>query len=211
MPSNFKHSLRTVKSITGDEALARLREGNKRYMEFKFMEKNWKARMDEVYAGQHPYAIVVSCSDSRVIPEYIFDAGLGEIFVIRTAGNVLDPIAMGSIEYAAVHLRSPLLVMMGHEKCGAVAAACEHALERGSIPAILEAIQPAVRAAQKAGVSKPELVELAVEENAYHMAKKAYEESSILHELVKDGKLKIVVAKYFLKDGNVEFYDKKIH
>jgi len=203
--------IHTAKSITSDEALTKLKEGNKRYMKFKFEKKNWKARMAEVYAGQHPYAVVVCCSDSRVTPEYIFDAGLGEIFVIRTAGNVLDPIAMGSIEYAAAHCGSPLLVVMGHEKCGAVTAACEHALEHGSIPAIVEAIQPAVRAVEKPGVSKPGLIELAVEENAYRMAKKAYEESSILHKLVKGGKLKIVVAKYFLKDGHVEFYDKKIH
>lgn len=190
--------------LSADQALSKLQEGNKRYMAFSFANKDWKAKVAEVYTGQQPYAVILSCSDSRVAPEYIFDAGLGEVFVIRNAGNLVDPIALGSIEYAAAHLGAKLLVVMGHEKCGAVTASAGHAMEHGNIPTIVEAIQPAVRAAEKS-TPKDKLVEQAIVENANIMAHRILEESSVINNMVKEGKFKIVTAKYFLKDGHVEF------
>ncbi|MBI4650957.1 carbonic anhydrase [Candidatus Desantisbacteria bacterium] len=162
------------------------------------------SKLEEVYTGQKPYAIILSCSDSRVVPEYIFDAGLGEIFIIRTAGNVIDPIVLGSIEYAAAHLGAKLLIVMGHEKCGAVTAAVNHTNESINITAMLNAIKPAVEAMEKAG-EKDNMVEKTIVENANVMVKRVTEESSIIAGLVKEGKFKIVSAKYFLKDGHVEF------
>lgn len=106
------------------EQLAKLQDGNRRYLAQPSAKDFAKARA-ETLEGQKPYAIVLTCSDSRVPPEHIFDAGIGEIFVVRTAGNVVDKIALGSIEYAAEHLHAPLLLVMGHERCGAVKAAWE--------------------------------------------------------------------------------------
>ncbi|MEW6087225.1 MAG: carbonic anhydrase [bacterium] len=194
--------------VTPDAALGRLKEGNKRYTSFNFGNKDWKAKLEEVYNGQKPYAIILSCSDSRVAPEYIFDAGLGEIFIIRTAGNVVDPVVLGSIEYAVAHLGSKLLIVMGHEKCGAVTAAVNHASESANISAILNEIKPSVDIIEKSG-DKENLTERAILENANAMAKKVTEGSQVISDLVKEGKFKIISAKYFLKDGRVEFLEGK--
>ena len=105
----------------GEESFSKLMNGNKRFVTASLAQKDvGEARRKELAGGQHPFAIVVTCSDSRVAPEILFDEGLGDIFVVRVAGNVLDPISLGSIEYAAEHLHAPLLVLMGHEQCGAV-------------------------------------------------------------------------------------------
>lgn len=202
--SSHKSGHHSEEGVSPDIALSKLVEGNKRYTSFSFSSKNWKAKLEELYKGQKPYAIILSCSDSRVAPEYIFDAGLGEVFIIRTAGNVVDPIVLGSIEYAAVHLGAKLLIVMGHEKCGAVTAAVGHADEGVNIAAILNAIKPAVEAMEKSG-NKENIVEETIFENANVMAKRVTGESSIIAGLVKEGKFKIVSAKYFLKDGHVEF------
>ncbi|MBP5291415.1 MAG: carbonic anhydrase [Lachnospiraceae bacterium] len=108
------------------EALEKLKEGNRRYVEgAEAIDISASAREDKVINGQHPYAVVVACSDSRVIPEAIFNAGIGDLFVIRVAGNVIDPHQLGSVEYATSHLHCPLVLVLGHRNCGAVAAALE--------------------------------------------------------------------------------------
>jgi carbonic anhydrase len=200
--------------VTADEALQRLLDGNKRYVESKMNlcgEVNAAAR-EKLATTQRPYAIILSCSDSRVPPEIVFDKGLGEIFVVRVAGNVPDPIILGSIEYAAEHLGSPLVMVLGHERCGAVIAAVDaKGKPEGNIGAIIKAIAPAVKQAKREnkGKEKTELVETAINDNVKLVVVNLTKQSSVLEHFVKEGKLKIVAAKYDLDDGKVTLLDKK--
>lgn len=205
---NHSSGHHSEEGVNPEAAFKKLQEGNKKYMGFSAGNKVCKTNLEEVYNGQKPYVIILSCSDSRVAPEYIFDEELGELFIIRNAGNVVDPIVLGSIEYAAVHLGAKLLVVMGHEKCGAVTAAVNKAQESANITAILNEIKPAVEAVEKTG-DKENLVEKTIIENANVMSKRVVEGSPVINNLVKEGKFKIISAKYFLKDGHVEFQEGK--
>ncbi|MBI2079655.1 carbonic anhydrase [Candidatus Micrarchaeota archaeon] len=184
------------------DELDRLLNGNKRFASGQLESKNIVKRREELKDGQKPYAIVLTCSDSRVAPEFIFDTNLGDIFVIRTAGNVVDPIALGSIEYAAGHLHSRLLVVMGHSKCGAVTAAYEDHRE-GNITSIVDKIKPAVQKVKKARGEKVE-VEECVKENSRCVVEDIRNKSEIIRHLEKEGKLKVVCAEYYLENGKVE-------
>ena len=200
--------------VTADGALQRLLDGNKRYVESKMRacgEANAAAR-EKLARSQKPYAVILSCSDSRVPPEIIFDKGLGEIFVVRVAGNVPDPIVLGSIEYAAEHLGSQLVMVLGHERCGAVTAAVEAKGEpEGNIGAIIKAIAPAVKQAKTEykGKEKSELVETAINDNVRLVAANLTKQSSVLEHFVKQRKVKIVAAKYDLDDGKVTLLEPK--
>lgn len=193
--------------ISGNEALQLLVEGNKRFTQGNLAVKDMGAarREDLSTKGQRPFAVVVACSDSRVPPELLFDQALGDIFVVRTAGNVVDAIAVGSVEYAVEHLETPLLVVLGHEKCGAVKATVDGGEAPGSIAAIVSKIVPSVQKAQAAGTKGSDLYEAACRENiASTMAD--LEKSPIVEHFKKDGMLKIVGAKYHLASGEVKFY-----
>ncbi len=195
-------------AIGPDQALKKLVDGNLRYVENRMtLPKSSDAPAREKLArGQSPYAIVLSCSDSRVPPEIIFDQGLGEIFVVRVAGNVPDPIVLGSIEYGAEHLKSPLIVVLGHRRCGAVTAAVDaEGSPEGNIGAILKAIAPAVAQARKEapGKDKAALVETAVIDNVKRVAQSLTHDSPVLHELAREGKIRIVGAEYDLDTGKV--------
>lgn len=198
--------------VTADEALQRLLDGNKRYVESKMNacgEVNAAAR-EKLARTQKPYAIVLSCSDSRVPPEIIFDKGLGEIFVVRVAGNIPDPIILGSIEYAVEHLGSPLVMVLGHKRCGAVMGAVDaKGHPEGNIGAIIKAIAPAVKRAkiEYKGKEKAELAETAINENVKLVTANLIKQSSVLKHFVKEGKVKIVAAKYDLDDGKVTLLD----
>lgn len=193
---------------TADEALLKLMEGNKNYVEQKMSSQTMcgiKTR-ESLTKGQKPYAVILSCSDSRVPPEIIFDKGLGEIFVIRVAGNVPDPIVLGSVEYAVEHLGVPLVMVLGHERCGAVTAAVESGGKgEGNIGAIVKAIAPAVAMARKENrkADKASLIEAAADDNVKLVEASLVRRSSIIKHLVKEGKVKIVGAKYDLDDGKV--------
>ncbi|MEW6117612.1 MAG: carbonic anhydrase [Nitrospirota bacterium] len=190
----------------GDEAFTKLMDGNKRFVSGSLSSKDvGDAKRKELLKGQSPYAIVVACSDSRVAPEIIFDEGLGSIFVVRVAGNVLDPVALGSIEYAAEHLHSPLLVILGHEKCGAVAATLDaKGKPEGNIGAIVQKIMPAVKKAKAKGGTKDDILNNAIKENV--MLSNAYmlKKSPVLKHLIESGALKVVTAVYHLGSGEVE-------
>jgi len=163
---------------------------------------------------QHPYATVITCSDSRVCPNLIFDEGLGEIFVIRVAGNVVDSIATGSIEYAVIHLGTPLLVILGHQGCGAVKATAtfvEANLEskfEGNIGAILKKIRPSIAKTKEKGLDfkqqEEEFMNFAIECNVRACKEDILANSPMIKERVDQGHLKIVLAKYRLDDGFVE-------
>jgi carbonic anhydrase len=164
-----------------------------------------KERRMEISKGQHPVAIVLSCSDSRVPPEIVFDQGLGEVFVVRVAGNVVDDVGLGSIEYGVEHLHTPLLVVLGHSKCGAVTAALDAQGEpEGNIGAILKKIKPAVEKAKASGKKeKAEVLDLAIRENVRNVRADLLKRSKIVEEMNHSGKLKIVLAEYDLESGKV--------
>ena len=187
-------------------------EGNSRFISgtLAYKDLGGKRRNDLVKNGQHPFAVVVSCSDSRVPPEEIFDQALGDLFVVRVAGNVVGPIETGSVEYAVEHLKAPLIVVLGHEQCGAVTAAVKGGEVPGSIGAIVEKIKPSVEKAQASGVNADELVEKSAELNVESSVAEL-EKSHIIKEFVESGKVKIIGAKYHLGSGSVEWLKTEKH
>lgn len=186
-----------------EENLKRLMDGNSRYAAAKLEHPRQGAdRRSEIAKGQHPIAVIVSCSDSRVPPEIIFDQGLGDLFVIRVAGNVLNDINIGSIEYAAKYLKVPLVVVLGHKNCGAVAAAAKGGNAAGHIENIVEAILPAVEEAKK--MKAKNIVEDAAHINVERVVKAIAGSEPILSSLVKEGKLSVIGAYYDLGTGKVD-------
>lgn len=200
--------------VSADEALQRLMDGNKHYLEGQMTACRLcdTAKREELAKGQKPYAIVLSCSDSRVPPEIIFDKAMGELFVVRVAGNIPDPVVLGSIEYAAEHIGSPLIMVLGHERCGAVTATVDaKGKAHGNIGSIVKTIAPAAQKAQKEMKGKPkaEIVEAASDANVQMVAANLTKKSPVIAKLVKEGKIKIVTAKYDLDDGKVTLFEGK--
>ena len=199
----------TSDSKTSDEALQILKDGNKRYVDNNRNYPNLdKSRMEDTNNnGQHPFATIIGCSDSRVPIEHLFDVGIGDVFVIRVAGNVVDIDEAGSIEYGVEHLHTPLFVVLGHSSCGAVTAVAKGAEVHGNIPKLVDNIAPAVEEAKKKHGDEfsEELLETAIENNVWQSIEDLLTISDISRELVKSGKLKIVGAVYHLDDGHVEW------
>jgi len=209
-------------SVTPDEALQKLMEGNKRYVENKLTNaaQSDTAARTSLAKSQKPYAIILTCSDSRVPPELVFDKGLGEIFVVRVAGNIPDPVVLGSIEYAAEHLGSPLIMVLGHERCGAVTATVDaKGKTTGSpnIDAIVKTISPSVKVAVKdceackgekkcAETRKSEFVECVIDTNVKMVAASLTKKSKILNHMLHENRIKVVAAKYDLDDGVVTLF-----
>ena len=195
-------------SLSADDALAKLKAGNQKFVSSpQLCAAELTNNRTAVAKGQSPWATILTCADSRVSPELIFGGvGLGELFVCRNAGNVADTAVMGTIEYGAEHLGSPLVVVMGHSRCGAVQAACDvvekDAKLPGSIKPMVDAIVPAAKAMKgKSG----NFVDLSVRENARLNAEKVKAESDIVKELAHEGKVKIIYARYDLDTGVVDF------
>jgi carbonic anhydrase len=186
--------------------LKQLQDGNARFVAGKPLHPDGSvARRRDLAKGQRPKAIVLGCSDSRVPPELVFDEGLGDLFVVRVAGNVADPVNLGSVEYAAEHLGSPVVVVLGHHACGAVKATAESGGKaEGNLGAIVAEIAPAVEQA-KAAAGKDGLLHDAAHANARRAARAMTERSPVLAKLVEEGRLKIAVAVYDLDSGKVEF------
>jgi carbonic anhydrase len=195
-------------SLTPDEALAKLKEGNARFVKAPELCASGIAMKREALAqGQAPWATVLACADSRVHPEMVFGGlELGELFVCRNAGNMADTATMGTIEYGAEHLGSPLVVVLGHERCGAVAAACEVAEKGTDLPGFIGPMVGAILPAAIAMRGKDgDYVHNVVRENARRTALRITEESTIVSHLAHDGKVKVVYAVYDLDTGVVEF------
>ncbi len=185
-------------------------EGNARFASGNAAHPDQSAeRRTEVVPSQHPFAVVVSCSDSRVPPEVVFDQGLGDIFVVRTAGEVVDNVATGSIEYAVEHLGVPLVVVLGHDSCGAVKATVEGGEASGHIASLVEAIKPAVDSARKETKNRDEILDLSIDNNIENIVNYLKTSEPILSKSVKEGKLKIIGARYHLDSGKVDFVDEK--
>jgi len=192
--------------LTPDEALAKLMEGNKKFVSApQLCEADMLSTRAAVAKGQSPWATVLTCADSRLSPELLFGGmTLGELFVCRNAGNIADDDVLGTIEYGAEHLGSPLIVVLGHERCGAVSAACDEvskgAVVEGYIGKMLENILPAA----KSQVGKDgDYVDNTVIENARLNAEKILKSSEIVAALVEEGKVKVVYGRYDLDAGEV--------
>lgn len=200
----------TASDLTPAQALQRLRDGNAAFLRGEQVSTDGNAQLRlNLAQGQAPFAAYVTCSDSRVPPELLFGRGLGELFIIRNAGNTVDTVALGSIEYAVAILETPLVVVMGHESCGAVAAAAsvvtDNATFPGSIGPMVEPIIPAVLQAQS---EEGDLVDNAVRANVRRVVRQLREQTDpIMLDPQRDGKLWVVGAYYKLSSGEVDFFD----
>ncbi|MFZ5447472.1 MAG: carbonic anhydrase [Thermodesulfobacteriota bacterium] len=195
--------------ISSDEAARILKEGNGRYVEGKprHPRQDRERRALTAGQGQHPLAAVLSCSDSRVPPEIIFDQGLGDLFVVRVLGNVAATDEIGSIEYAVEHLAAPLVVVLGHSQCGAVTAVVEDVKLPPNLAGLVEPLKPAVEKAREANPesSKDALVNAAVKENVWQSIADMLDQSLIIRDKVKDGRVRVVGAIYDLDQGQVQW------
>ncbi len=194
---------------TPDEAITLLQEGNERWVKSAAEDPHVDASRRKMLAdeGQKPFAAVLTCADSRIPVERVFDRGVGDVFVMRVAGNVAGPHEAGSIEYAAEHLHVPLLVVMGHTKCGAVGAAASHAKLEGNVPSLITAIEPAVERAKKLNpaADDKQLASLAVSENVWQTIFDLLKTSGPVRDMVSKGELKVVGAVYDIADGKVQW------
>lgn len=184
-----------------DQVITRLKEGNRRFADDKLEGKLQDgSRRNQLTGGQEPYAIILSCADSRVIPELAFDAGLGELFVIRVAGNIANSSSIASIEYAVANIGSPVIVVLGHESCGAVTAAVAGGNNGYNLNHLLAHIAPALDA-----TPDDANVNTVVKRNAELTAEELTTRSSIIRKAVEEGKLKILPAYYNLGTGRVDY------
>lgn len=187
--------------MTIQEVMTRLEEGNARFvadkLDGKLQDSN---RRSSLTSGQSPYAIILSCADSRVVPELAFDTGLGELFVLRVAGNIADTTTIASIEYAVAHLGTPVIVVMGHQSCGAVTAAIQGGDNGYNLNTLVAHIVPAI-AASGDGAEVNDVVKKNAEMNAQDLISR----SAIIGDAVREGKVKIVSAYYNLDSGKVDF------
>jgi carbonic anhydrase len=192
-------------SLTAAQALAKLKEGNARFVahQLKHPDETIRRR-EELRESQHPFAIVLGCADSRAAPELIFDQGLGDLFTVRVAGNVSNPEVLGSIEYAVEHLEVPLIVVLGHERCGAVTAARDASVSGAEAPghlkSLVEDIRPAIAAA-----GGPSDLDAIVWANVRLVTAELLASEPFLKERVQAGKLQIIGARYDLDTGAVAF------
>lgn len=196
--------------VTAEDALNALIEGNKRFVSGNLMTKDLseEVRIDLSENGQNPFATILTCSDSRVAPELLFDQGLGDLFVIRDAGNVADTAEIASVEYAVEHLECPLVVVLGHEKCGAVQASIEGGEVTPNIQQVINKIQPSIDKvkAENKEVEEEELASEIENENAKETVNELLK-SATIKELVDSGKVKLVAAKYHIESGEVEILE----
>ncbi|HZW45162.1 MAG TPA: carbonic anhydrase [Dermatophilaceae bacterium] len=200
---------RLSQPLTPAEAWAELARGNERFVAGEYRHPNQDAaRRDSLIEGQAPFAVFFGCADSRVAAEIIFDRGLGDLFVVRTAGHVIDPGVLGSIEFGVAILDISLVVILGHDSCGAVAATVE-AVRNGVLPGgyirdIVERVTPSVLAAHQAGMTTADEIEA---EHVRHTLRLLTERSSLIADRVASGRLAVVGAVYHLADGRAHIVD----
>lgn len=198
-------SIFAVEDNPSKNPLERLKQGNHRYVTSATVcHEDWAAKRAAKVQGQAPFAIIVSCSDSRVPPEIIFDQALGALFVVRVAGNIVDDFAIGSIEYGVNVLGANLILVLGHANCGAVDAALKGLKFDNHIQSILTAIQPAVNAVKG---ESGNLLEKATKINVKNVEEKLKKSKPVLANLIEKGKVQIIGGYYDLESGKVEFLD----
>ena len=191
---------------TAEQALEQLKKGNERFVADRLTAKDFGAdRRRELAKGQHPFAIVLTCADSRVGPEFIFNQGLGDLFVLRVAGNIADPFVLGSMEYAVEHLHVPLIVILGHTRCGAVDAALAENRPHGNLGKLIEQVYPG----KDLPPQKDAALQAAVQNNVRHQAELLTKHSEVLKEFVEHKKVRVVSGVYHLATGKVDWLDEK--
>ena len=194
-------------SFTSGKAKALLESGNKRFVDGKLAKKDLGIeRRKQLVAGQYPFAIIVCCSDSRVPPEIIFDQGLGDLFVVRVAGNVVGKIEIGSVEYGVEYLKVPLVVVLGHQNCGAVEATIKEGEANYNIGAIVKKIMPSFEKVRAEGFKGEELLEQTINQNIISVTN-TLQRDLLLKTAIEEGKLKVVGAKYDLTSGKVDWFN----
>ena len=195
-------------SVAPAEAISKLKEGNGRYTTGSLQHPGQTAeRRTELAKTQHPFAAIVSCSDSRVPPEIVFDQGLGDLFVVRVAGNVINDEGLGSIEYTVDHLGTRLILVLGHQSCGAVKAARETIAAKGKAPGHIESLVTAIKPAVEA-TAKDDL-ETTVKANVKNVVKALRSSTPILKSKVDSGEIQVIGGYYSLDTGAVTFLDEK--
>lgn len=194
-----------MSNISWQDALDRLKKGNANFVvdQLDGQLQN-SSRRTSLVKGQNPFAVILSCADSRVVPELAFDTGLGELFVIRVAGNVANTSTIASIEYAVANLGVSLIVVMGHESCGAITAALKGGDNGANLNHLLDHVQPAIQAAGS------DEVNTVVRTNAQLTGEQLKERSSIINDAVEGGKTKILSAYYNLGSGQVDFLEAQV-
>lgn len=199
------------KTITPDDALRRLTLGNQRFINQEPIKTDFLMKARLTADGQYPAAVVLSCIDSRVPPEIIFDQNIGNVFVTRVAANVINPDIIGGIEYATAVAGAKLIVVMAHESCGAVKGACDD-VKLGHLTEVLAKVQPAISQTMatlgKKDCKSAQFINTVATNNVRAVIKMIPEQSSVIRQLVKEGKVKIVGAMYHLYTGKVTFFSK---
>ncbi len=204
------HSKVSQDSISPSVAVDLLKEGNKRFLNKSFANRDFNAQVDATSTGQYPFASVVSCIDSRIPTEIIFDQGIGDIFNARIAGNFVNPDILGSLEFACKLAGSKVIVIMGHTSCGAVKGACDHA-KLGNLTQMLDKIMPAVVSTTTAegeerSSANLDFVNRVSEANVKMTIERVKSDSPVLKEMLDAGEIDIVGAMYDVKSGSVTFY-----
>jgi len=188
--------------ISPDQAIEMLKEGNQRFLSKNEISRDLHSQVKATSGGQNPYAVVLSCIDSRVPVELAFDQGIGDIFSARVAGNIINEDILGSMEYACGVAGSKAILVLGHTKCGAVTSACQ-GVELGNITALLSKVKPAISEVEnRMGTIE---VEEVTKSNVHQSIKEIREKSTMLKNLESEGKIKIVGAVYHVEDGKVTF------
>lgn len=203
LSGDVAHADAPAPAMSADAALKVLLAGNQGFASAGgACPRQTAARRSSVATSQHPVAVVIGCADSRVPPEAVFGQGIGDLFVIRVAGNVIDDEVLGSVEYAVEHLGVPLVVVLGHERCGAVQAALAKEAPQAHVAALVTRIRAALAAAPKATGGDP--VDHAVSANVAASVKQVQASEPVLAPLVRSGKVKVVGARYDLDTGAVQ-------
>jgi carbonic anhydrase len=207
----YTHTKETQATMTAAKALAFLQDGNRRFINNLRYNRNLLQQVNETSAGQFPFAVILSCIDSRTSAELVFDQGLGDIFSIRIAGNVLNDDILGSMEFACAVAGSKLVLVLGHTKCGAVKGACAH-VEMGNLTGLLAKIRPAIDVVDAereagAGWSDEEFVERVARENTRAQMHDILERSPILRHLYQEGTIGLAAGLYSVESGEVDVFD----
>ncbi|MEN8965315.1 MAG: carbonic anhydrase family protein [Polaribacter sp.] len=206
------HTRETQSTMTPEKSLRYLKEGNKRFQNNLKANRNLLEQVNDTSEGQFPFATILSCIDSRVSAELVFDQGLGDIFSVRIAGNFINEDILGSMEFACKLAGTKLIVVLGHTSCGAVKGACDDA-KLGNLTSMLSKIKPAVNAvsepkeASKRNSANLEFVDSVSEKNVLLSIERIKAESQVLAEMHEDGEIMIVGAMYNIQDGSVKFYE----
>ena len=207
----YTHSKEAQVALTPDTALQYLKEGNQRFVKNLRANRDLLQQVNATRDGQFPFATILSCMDSRTSAELIFDQGLGDIFSIRIAGNVLNEDIVGSIEFGTQVVGTKIVVVLGHTQCGAIKGACDD-VHLGSLTQLLDKVKPAINMdtvtpVEQRNGKNTEFVNRVTELNVHHVMKQIKEQSSIVSELISQNKIKVVGGIYHLETGEVKFFE----